>query len=183
MGADEFYRYLQLRDYFKKEIKVDSSKEVNGVIQIIIKAYQESNIRIISASYKGLNTNEKHSTKYIKMKWEKELNVQIPEKDWHDMWRTHHSFTNSRTWREFSWKNLICFSITPKVKSKQLHKHQKCWRECGSYDVDHSHVFWNCQKITVFWEMVYEVLKQILGYEVPKSILVLYVNFKKRILF
>ena len=90
------------------------------------------------------------------------------------MWRVHHSSTSSRTWREFSWKNLICFFITPKVKSKQLNKSQKCWRECGSYNVDHAHVFWNCQKVTVFWEMVCKVLKQILGYEVPKSSLVLY---------
>ena len=35
LGAHEFYRYFQLRDYFKKEIEADSSKEVNGVIQII----------------------------------------------------------------------------------------------------------------------------------------------------
>ena len=133
-----------MRDYFKREIESDSPKEVNGVIQIIIKAYQESNIRIISAMYRGLNTNNKHSTKYIKTKWEKELNVQISDEDWHDMRRAHHSSTSSRTWREFSWKNLIRFFITPKVKSKQLNKSQKCWRECGSYNVDHAHVFWNC---------------------------------------
>ena len=144
LGAHEFYRYLQMRDYFKREIESDSPKEVNGVIQIIIKAYQDSNIRIISAMYRGLNTNDKHSTKYIKTKWEKELNVQISDEDWHDMWRAHHSSTSSRTWREFSWKNLIRFFITPKVKSKQLNKSQKCWRECGSYNVDHAHVFWNC---------------------------------------
>ena len=71
--------------------------------------------------YRGLNTNDKHSTKYIKMKWEKEPNVQISDEDWHDMWRAHHSSINSRTWREFSWKNLISFFITPKVKSKELH--------------------------------------------------------------
>ena len=71
LGAHEFYRYLQMRDYFKREIGSDSPKEVNGVIQIIIKAYQESNIRIISAMFRVLNTNDKHSTKYIKTKWEK----------------------------------------------------------------------------------------------------------------
>ena len=71
LGAHEYYRYLQMRDYFKREIGSDSPKEVNGVIQILIIAYQESNIRIISAMYRGLNTNDKHSTKYIKTKWEK----------------------------------------------------------------------------------------------------------------
>ena len=36
----EFYRYLQLRDYYKKEIEIDPSTEVNGVIQIIMNTYK-----------------------------------------------------------------------------------------------------------------------------------------------
>lgn len=121
-----------------------------------------------------MNINNKHLTKYIKMKWEKELKVEISDEEWHKMWMVHHSSTNSRIWREFAWKNLIRFFITPKMKSRQMHSRQKCWRGCGSFNVDHSHIFWNCQKIIVFWEMICRELQQILGYRVPKTCLVLY---------
>jgi hypothetical protein len=104
----EFYRYLQLRDYYKKEIEIDPSTEVNGVIQIIMNTYKGKKIRIISALYKTLTTT-KHSTKYIKEKWESEFNTYISDDDWQDMWKTHQTTTNSRIWREFSWKNLVRF--------------------------------------------------------------------------
>lgn len=47
---------------------------------------------------------------------------------------------------ELKIKNWIHFFITPKIKSR-LAKYQQCWRLCGSMEVDHSHVFWNCTKI------------------------------------
>ncbi len=51
------------------------------------------------------------------------------------------------------------------MKSKQLNQCLKCWRECGSHDVDHSHVFWKSQKIKLCWEMICELLNQALGYK------------------
>lgn len=50
----EFFRYLQLRNYFRKEIRVDPSSEMNGVIKILIKAYKESKIKIISELHKNI---------------------------------------------------------------------------------------------------------------------------------
>lgn len=32
LSEHEFYRYLQLRDYYRKEVEMDPSMEVNGVI-------------------------------------------------------------------------------------------------------------------------------------------------------
>lgn len=91
--------------------------EVNGVIQIIINTYKGIKIIIISALYQNLMTN-KHTTKYIKEKWESEFNTNISDDDWQDMWKTRQTTTNSRIWREFSWKIMIVFFITPKVKRK-----------------------------------------------------------------
>lgn len=33
LDKQEFYRYLQLRDYYLKEVRMDPSTDVNGVIQ------------------------------------------------------------------------------------------------------------------------------------------------------
>ena len=174
----EFYRYLQLRDYYKKEIEIDPSTEVNGVIQIIMNTYKGKKIRIISALYKTLTTT-KHSTKYIKEKWESEFNTKISDDDWQDMWKTHQTTTNSRIWREFSWKNLVRFFITPKVKSKYNNTNLTCWRECGVKDAaDHSHIFWKCHKVFKFWGIVHETVQKILGYNIPMSYMILYLcNF------
>ena len=43
LSEHEFYRYLQLRDYYRKEIKIDPSMEVNGVIQTIISIFRTLN--------------------------------------------------------------------------------------------------------------------------------------------
>lgn len=145
------------------------------MIQIIINTYKEIKVRIISGLYKKLISN-KHSTKYIKEKWESEFKIKITDEEWLNMWKTHenHTSTSSRIWREFSWKNLIRFFISPKVKSKQLNKNIPCWRDCGVMNVDHSQIFWKCDKIRRFWKMLYNALLNILGHKSPMSCTVLY---------
>ena len=116
LEKQDFFRYLQLRDYYNREIKGRPSMEVNGVIQIFKKIYRGKKLRFISAIYTAL-ISDGFSTNYIKKKWETELEVEITEAEWLQMWRTHQTTTNSRIWREFSWKNLIrFFYITKNLK-------------------------------------------------------------------
>lgn len=72
------------------------------------------------------------STTYIKAKWERELNIEITTKDWFNVCETQHTTTNSRLWREFGWKNLTQYFITPGIKSKQTGTQQVCWPMCGN---------------------------------------------------
>lgn len=167
LGRHDFFRFLQMRDYYNKEIQVGPSMEESNIIQIMIKAYKGSNIRMISALYKALISADKHTTQNIKAKWEKEFCITIQNTDWMNMWKFHYTTTSSRMWREFAWKNLIRFFITPKIKSKQLKTHQSCWRRCGEIDVDHSHIFWKCPKLSEFWKFINTVLGKVLGYVIP----------------
>ena len=75
-------------------------------------------------------TLKKNITNYIKEKRESDLNIEISDKDWLNMWKMHQTATNLQMWREFS--NL------------------SCWRECGALSSDHSHVFWKCDKVQLF---------------------------------
>ena len=96
------------------------------------------------------------------------------------MWKTHQKSTSSRSWREFSWKNLIRFFITPKARSKYLKMSQPCWRGCGSINADHAHIFWECDKVQIFWRTVHKTLREVLRYEIPMCVEVLYLcNFKE----
>lgn len=63
-GASQIW--LKIWGHMNSKDTLTQSREVNGVIQNIIKAYKESNIRIISVLYQGLTNKNKHSTKYIK---------------------------------------------------------------------------------------------------------------------
>ncbi len=75
--------------------------------------------------------------------------------------------------REFSWKCLIRYFITPKIKSKQVSRQQVCWRQCGQLEADHTHIFWSCEKIQAFWDDVQVVMSEVLVYRIPRTSLFL----------
>ena len=170
----DFFRYLQIRDYYNKEIKPTDG--VHPIIKIFQRAYRAVTPRAISELYNCLMDSKKDSTTYVKMKWEKELEGEIPEEMWEDMWENHQTTTQSKGWREFAWKNQIRYFITPKIKSKQLKTPQTCWRECTQENPGHSHIFWNCPKITPMWDMVHKEICKIIGYKIPNTCLVLYLG-------
>ena len=43
-------------------------------------------------------------------------------------------------------------------------------------NVDHTHVFWKCSKIGIFWEMIKEQMQKILGYEVKLDCKMVYLG-------
>lgn len=126
--------------------------------------------------YQNLRDSEDFSTLYIKEKWENELKTNITVEEWQSMCEVQHTTTNSRIWREFGWKNLTRFFITRKLKSKQTRSQHSCWRLCGEREANHIQIFWGCQKLNPFWENVHDIIKNILGYEIPKECSVMYLG-------
>lgn len=57
------------------------------------------------------------TTFYKQLEWEKKLNIMTSKEELHHVCSTKD--THKFTWTEFNWKNLICFFITPNIKSKQ----------------------------------------------------------------
>ena len=114
----DLYRYLQLRHFFKTEIKKEISLEGNDVIEVLTGAYSQTPSRIVSKLYKGLLKQQGRNTVYIKVKWEKEFNVELSESDWQSIFKTQHTSTSSKRWREFGWRNLARFFFLshPKLK-------------------------------------------------------------------
>ena len=170
----DHFRFLQLRDYFIKEIQ--TVKNLNGVLDVMIRTYNGTKLKAVSVLYRNLRDSEDVSTLYIKEKWEKELKINITVEEWQSMCEAQHTTTNSRIWREFGWKNLTRFFITPKLKSKQTGSQHSCWRLCGEREANHTHIFWGCQKLNPFWENVHNIIKNILGYEIPKECGVMYLG-------
>ncbi len=139
-------------------------------------AYKQLPSKIVSKLYKALQKLNGSNTLHTKTKWELELNSELSVSDWQSMCKNQHTSTSSNGWREFGWKNLIHFFITLLIKSKQLGKQQCCWRLCGHWSAGHLHIFWSCVEIKPFWDMVLQIVEEVLGYGIPSDPLVVYLG-------
>jgi len=119
LGKEDFFRYLQLRHHFDKNINTTGEKGTD-LIRIFINTYKDNNSRkLISKLYSYLQSDRGLSTMYVKMRWEKEANIKITGEDWLNICRTQSTTSSSGLWREFTWKNTIRFFITPNIKKSQ----------------------------------------------------------------
>ncbi len=66
-----------------------------------------------------------------------------------------HKGINSQLWKEFDWKVKNLYFNTPYVISTYVKELSVvlCWRKCGKIG-DHTHIFWDCQKIQEFWKNI-----------------------------
>jgi hypothetical protein len=114
---------------------------------------------------------QRNTTNYIKPKWEEELNIEITNETWLNVFETQLNSTNSITWREFCWKNVIHFFITPKLKSKQTDSQHPCCRECGLSRADHTHIFWSCPAIETYWGEIRSNIGKIMGFDIEQTLI------------
>lgn len=170
------FRYFQLRDFYEKGIKKGIIQWDNAVLKVFTDAYKHTPTKIVSKIYNGLQNHMGDDTLYVKSKWEKEMDVELSKDDWQAICITQQTTTSSKGWRQFGWKNIIRFFITPHIQSKHSNIQQHCWRKCGDLPASHSHIFWSCIKIQTFWEGVIKILENIFMTKIPRDPLVLYLG-------
>uniref|UniRef100_A0A672H408 Reverse transcriptase domain-containing protein n=1 Tax=Salarias fasciatus TaxID=181472 RepID=A0A672H408_SALFA len=177
LSQQDFYRYLQLRHYFNKNVKELLPEKMTGITQMFIKAYNgKLSKKIIGELYRYIVELRGHSTFYVKAKWEEELGIVITPEQWTNIINTQITTTGSHTWRDFSWKNCMRFFITPQQKSKQTGTQPKCWRGCGNEKANHSHIFWECPMLQTFWESVHAIIKSVLCFDIEFTSLSFYLG-------
>ena len=150
-----------------------------GLIDIIIDAYKSKlNRKLVAKLYSSLQSFTKTSTLHIKCKWEKEAKITIFEEDWLNICKVQSNTSSSGLWREFVWKNLIRFFITPKIKQSQGGQPEsgQCWRECGNCQADHFHIFWDCSIIQPYWSEITLMINQIIGLNIKQDFCILYLG-------
>lgn len=114
LEKQDFYRDLQLRNYYNHEIKQSNIDEYNPLIQLFIKAYKSELTRgLISQLYKSICNLNSFSTKYIRDKWEKEGVLVITDEEWEQICISQWRSTKSHTWKEYCWENMSCYFIPP----------------------------------------------------------------------
>lgn len=76
----------------------------------------------------------------------------------------------SNTWREFKWKIIVRFFRTPEIISTMSQSHSSsCWRNCGAHTANHTHIFWFCPKLKIFWGEVFDALKEVFQQDIPRD--------------
>ena len=164
----DFYRYLQIRHYLhthqeREKLCAPPSKIEHFFISAIegtVKA------KFISHLYKILQEELKENNLDIKEKWELEMNIIISDEQWESSCEQGHRVTSSPNWKEFGWKIKMRYFRTPLVTSKWSNTSAHCWRGCGKVG-DHTHLFWDCPKLSEYWQKVQREIKACLFIDIP----------------
>ena len=106
LEKQDFHRYLQVRDYYYKKLQV-KELQFEFYISCIPK---KDNKKLVSRIYESIQASKNHSTLSIRQKWERERETQISKEIWMAICETQATTPNSRSLREFGWKNVVRLS-------------------------------------------------------------------------
>lgn len=164
----DFYKFLQLRHYLQKHNYLKHLHEPpTNMEQFFISVMKRKIIsKYVSHAYKMLQQESTENTLNIKEKWELEMNIIIKDEEWVETMRNGHKITKSQILREFEWKTKTRFFRTPFITSRFGKTWEECWRGCGLVG-DHTHIFWDCPKLTNYWKDIHYEIKKCLSIDVP----------------
>lgn len=100
------------------------------------------------------------------------MNTIVEDNTWKQVCKDGHKLTRGPLWKKLNWKVNIRFFKTPFIISKfDKTKTNLCWRGCGQIG-DHTHIFWDCPKLKVYWEGIWEELSNILQIYIIRDLLI-----------
>lgn len=171
MEQSDFYRYLQLRN---RECKLaEFSTAENDFYKILTPAFKSIPKKSISKLYNALLDANNNGTLDIKEKREKEGNLWLSDEVWEEICKFQWSSTSSSDWREHCWKNIIQYFKTP-YQEKYKDINRTCWRQCGTVEANHFCIFWDCPKLSRFWEGIHRTLNKDFNTHIPLNLENLY---------
>ncbi len=86
-----------------------------NLVDLFIEVYKnKDNWKLVSKLYLSIQSNKEHSTREVRLKWEREASLGVSEEEWLNICSVQATSTSSGMWRDF-----IRYFITPKFKSIQ----------------------------------------------------------------
>lgn len=181
LERSDFYRYLQIRHYINQECNYNNLTEAESEFYRIFRSSQTSlPSKSISALYNILLGAENGSTLYIKERWERDAGIVISEEMWKGIWEFQSTTTCSADWREYCWKNVIRYFKTPYQERYKGHD-RPCWRQCGAERAGHFHIFWECPKLTFFWESIHRSISSVFNIHIPLDFITMFLGRVERL--
>ena len=168
LPTQDFYRYLQIRHYLHTHQEWEKLCSPPSKIEKFFISTIETTVkaRFISHLYRILQEELKENNLDIKEKWELEMNIIISDEQWENSCEQGHRVTSSPNWREFGWKIKMRYFRTPLITSKWSNTSAQCWRGCGKVG-DHTHIFWDCPKLSEYWKKIQREIKTCLFIDIP----------------
>lgn len=164
----DFYRYLQIRHYLQGHQEWEKLRSLPTRIEhLFIKTIEgKVKTKFTSHIYNILQEELKENTLDIKEKWGLEMNTIILDEQWEPSCSQGHRITSSPNWKEFGCKIKTRYFRTPFITSKWSNTSNHSWRGCG-FVRDHTHIFWDCPKISEYWQNVQKEIKKCLCIDLP----------------
>lgn len=164
---NQFYRYLQLRNYLNEKAHLKSLTDLHILIQYMAKKCQSENTKHLTGQiYNILQECGAEKLDHIKEKWELDLNKTISEEEWNQCLEHINVYTRSPYWQEYAWKMTIRYFLTPSIMAKYAQTNTSCWRECGVNNADYTHIFYSCNKLNKYWQAVQHLMREKLSKDV-----------------
>ena len=160
LSKKQFYTYLQIRSYALRKLP-KKAKDLHPLMTYMANNCNKRKPKnVITHLYKILSSQEEKLTNNIRTKWEEELLIKITEEEWIIICSGIHKIIGSLFWREFSWKIIIQFFLTPNNMRKYI-GNSNCWRNCGENNADYLHMFYSCKTIQTFWREINTILESV----------------------
>ena len=90
----------------------------------------------------------------------------ITQESWEKICQLQWSSTGSNTWREFCFKNISRYFITP-IQKRYQGSGEACWRLCGANGANHFHIFWDCPIIRTYWKEIHKHIVNVFHVNIP----------------
>uniref|UniRef100_A0A670JS00 Reverse transcriptase domain-containing protein n=1 Tax=Podarcis muralis TaxID=64176 RepID=A0A670JS00_PODMU len=163
----DWLHYFQINEIFRKDCKEFGYADKDSKFQMEI---INNNVKIISKMYRMLlewNLKDEE-VKSVMIHWARDLGHNIQFEEWEKLWKDGLNFTACITLRENVMKMFYRWYITPVKLSKMYKICNKCWK-CKDKEGSFRHMWWECGKVSDFWEKIYIELKKILKYTFTKN--------------
>lgn len=153
----DFFKYLQLRHLITTLIKQNRlSKEVSELEETVLKL--RSLKGAISKIYKCLSEYQDSCFKTLRTSWQKDLNMGLSDQQWKKICKNIFLGMSCNKIIEQNYKFMHRAYITPlrlnRMYPNLTSKCNRCKTQVGTL----LHMFWECKKLTKFWNSVHEFM-------------------------
>lgn len=160
----DFFRYLQVRDYVQRRTSLLSDQSVSEFEKQLFLPKLKTSIKL---SYNLLKQYVCTSTLHLKEVWQNELGMVITDEEWDNAWKNANSLSVCNRVKALQLKILHRAHISPSQRSKFNSELSPFCLKCKIDNGTLTHCYWSCRKIQNFWYTVKCELDKIFSHESP----------------
>uniref|UniRef100_A0A8P4KRJ8 Reverse transcriptase domain-containing protein n=1 Tax=Dicentrarchus labrax TaxID=13489 RepID=A0A8P4KRJ8_DICLA len=163
-----FFGYLQIRHFMSLQTTSFSTNiSYSDAERFLLE--RKNRKHFIASFYSLLGSSVSYHIPDISHKWEKDLNNEYIEDDWHATIRLIRSTSTCNRLRETQYKILHRLHITPVILNKIDHSISPLCNKCNLERGTYFHYFWECKLISRFWTLISKVVSGIFKVKIEKD--------------